>query len=51
MIITIEPGIYIPQDNIGIRIEDNILITDTGYQNLTQQAVKAIDDIQHLMHT
>jgi len=39
-IITIEPGIYIPEENIGIRIEDNILITEDGYINLSQEIRK-----------
>ncbi len=35
MIITVEPGIYIPKEGIGVRIEDDILITNTGHQNLS----------------
>src|SRR5680860_759792 len=35
MVLTVEPGIYIPEENIGIRIEDDILITDTGCINLS----------------
>ena len=35
MVITVEPGIYIPEENIGVRIEDNILVTDTGKSNLS----------------
>lgn len=35
MIITIEPGIYLPDENIGVRIEDDILITKTGMENLS----------------
>jgi len=31
MVITIEPEIYIPEENIGVRIEDDVLITPTGY--------------------
>ena len=58
MVMTIEPGIYIPLDcdevdekwrGIGVRIEDNILVTDTGYENLTVNAVKEISDIEALM--
>jgi len=35
MILTVEPGIYIPEENIGIRIEDDILVTKTGRSNLS----------------
>lgn len=35
MILTVEPGIYIPEEGIGVRIEDDILITETGHENLS----------------
>lgn len=35
MVLTVEPGIYIPEEGIGIRIEDDILVTETGYENLS----------------
>lgn len=35
MVITVEPGIYIPEEGIGIRIEDDILVTKTGAKNLS----------------
>jgi Xaa-Pro aminopeptidase len=40
MILTIEPGIYIKKENIGIRIEDNILITKNGCENLSENIRK-----------
>lgn len=36
MVLTVEPGIYIPEEGIGVRIEDDILITDRGYDNLSK---------------
>lgn len=35
VVLTVEPGIYIPAENIGVRIEDDILITSSGSQNLS----------------
>ena len=33
MVFTVEPGIYIPQEGLGIRIEDDIVITKDGHEN------------------
>lgn len=35
MVLTVEPGIYIPEEGIGVRIEDDILINETGHTNLS----------------
>lgn len=35
MVLTVEPGIYIPEEGIGVRIEDDILITKNGHRNLS----------------
>jgi Xaa-Pro aminopeptidase len=35
MVITVEPGIYIPEEEIGVRIEDDVLVTPTGYRVLS----------------
>jgi len=37
MVLTVEPGIYIPEEGIGVRIEDDILITASGHENLSGQ--------------
>lgn len=57
MVITVEPGLYIAPDadvpaqyrGIGIRIEDDIVITNDGNENLTASVVKSADDIEALM--
>ena len=58
MIYTVEPGLYIPEDaadvdpkyfNIGVRIEDDILITPEGHTILTAEAPREIDAIESLM--
>ncbi len=37
VVLTVEPGIYIPEESIGIRIEDDVLITKTGMKNLSKK--------------
>ena len=49
MVITIEPGIYIPEENIGVRIEDDVLITPTGYRLLTARLPRSPDEIEKIM--
>jgi Xaa-Pro aminopeptidase len=48
-VFTIEPGIYIPEKNLGVRIEDDILVTPNGYEVLTADAPKEIEDVEALM--
>jgi Xaa-Pro aminopeptidase len=49
MVITIEPGIYIPEENLGVRIEDDVLITPTGYTLLTARLPRSPDEIEKIM--
>ena len=58
MTLTVEPGIYIPAGmrgvpkkfwNIGIRIEDDVLVTKTGHEVLTRDAPKSVAEIEALM--
>ncbi|MDB5170366.1 MAG: hypothetical protein JWO35_60 [Candidatus Saccharibacteria bacterium] len=43
VVLTVEPGIYIPQEGIGIRIEDDILITNTGIKILTDKLSRDLE--------
>ena len=58
MVLTVEPGLYIPPDDksapskyrgIGVRIEDDILVTKDGNHNLTSKVPKEIDEIEAIM--
>ncbi len=49
MIFTVEPGIYLPAESLGVRIEDDILVTATGYENLSRGAPRTVADIEKLM--
>ncbi|MBD7910919.1 aminopeptidase P family protein [Clostridium cibarium] len=49
MVWTVEPGIYIEEEGIGIRIEDDVLVTDTGVEVLTKNMIKSIEDIENYM--
>jgi len=50
MVITIEPGLYIPEENIGVRIEDDIVVTKDGCINLSEDIIKEIEDIETFMN-
>lgn len=45
-VITVEPGLYIAEEGIGIRIEDDALVTEDGAINLSQEIIKEVSDIE-----
>ncbi|HYK81687.1 MAG TPA: aminopeptidase P N-terminal domain-containing protein [Gemmatimonadales bacterium] len=49
MVLTLEPGIYLPAENLGVRIEDDVLVTTTGAQWLSAKAPRTPDEIERLM--
>jgi len=57
MVLTMEPGLYIPDSSncdkkywgIGIRIEDDVLVTENGYKVLSEAAPRTIEEIEELM--
>jgi len=57
VVLTVEPGIYIPPGSncdkkwwsIGVRIEDDILITPTGHQNLSASSPRTVADIEKMV--
>jgi len=59
MVLTVEPGIYIASHhqhvdskwhNIGLRIEDDVLVTETGYDILTDGVAKLASDVEALVN-
>ena len=49
MVITIEPGVYIPDEGLGVRIEDMILITEDGNEVMTRRLPRDPDEIERIM--
>jgi Xaa-Pro aminopeptidase len=49
MVITMEPGIYIPEENLGVRIEDEVLVTADGYKLLTARLPRLPDEVEKIM--
>src|SRR5262245_23993942 len=51
MIFTIEPAMIIPEEHVGIRLEDMILMTETGYENLSAAVPVEVNDIERVMQS
>jgi Xaa-Pro aminopeptidase len=46
MIVTVEPGIYIPEENIGVRIEDMVLVTENGHRLMTEALPRKAEEVE-----
>jgi Xaa-Pro aminopeptidase len=58
MVLTVEPGVYVAEDaedipdkyrGLGVRIEDDVLVTPEGFRVLTDKAPKQVEEIEALM--
>lgn len=49
MVFTVEPGIYIPAESLGVRIEDDVLVTANGYELLSGAAPRAAAEVERVM--
>jgi Xaa-Pro aminopeptidase len=49
MVVTMEPGIYIPEEKLGVRIEDDVLVTETGYKLLSERLPRDPAEIEKIM--
>jgi Xaa-Pro aminopeptidase len=49
MVLTIEPGLYLPDEQLGIRIEDDVLVTEDGHELLSGALPRDPDEVQAIM--
>ena len=49
MVLTLEPGIYIPEEGLGVRIEDDVVVTANGYELLTGGVPRTAEGVEALM--
>lgn len=50
MVVTVEPGLYSEKESIGIRIEDDVLVTEDGSINLSSSILKSVEEIENYMN-
>ena len=48
-VVTIEPGIYLPERQIGVRIEDDFLVTATGAENMSRAIPRTVAEVEAAM--
>jgi Xaa-Pro aminopeptidase len=51
MVWTVEPGIYIREENMGVRIENNVVITDNGVMDLMKDIPREVEELEEIMNS
>ena len=49
MVLTVEPGVYLPDEGLGIRIEDDVLVTPTGHEVLSGSIPRSVEEVEAAM--
>jgi Xaa-Pro aminopeptidase len=49
MVLTVEPGLYLPDEALGVRIEDDVLVTEDGYELLSADLPRRPDEVEAVM--
>jgi Xaa-Pro aminopeptidase len=49
MVLTVEPGVYLPDEGVGIRIEDDVLVTPTGHEVLSGTIPRSVEQVEAAM--
>jgi Xaa-Pro aminopeptidase len=48
MMFTVEPGVYLPDEGIGVRLEDIVVITESGFDLVSSSVPRDIDEIESM---